>query len=262
MNNERLNKKKMAEIPVERKTGGGLPWWLPLLLLLLLLPLLYFAYRSCTPAPVANTNTNTNANRAVATTNANTGNAAAFNEQERIRQQNEQAQAALDKFYPNGTPQQVVDALNLSVINFATGSAEIPESDKPFLKKAAEVLKKAPADTRIEVDGHTDNTGEPAANDKLSEERATAVKNFLVSSGAPAGIFTTKGFGQNSPKASNDTVEGRFQNRRIEYKVATGGKGPEQVTGSNPGNANAAKANAVESGEVKPNGANSNVKTK
>ena len=251
----------MAEIPVERKTGGGLPWWLPLLLLLLLIPLIYFAYSSCNkPATVANTNTNTNANRAVAT--ATNANAAAFNEQERIRQQNEQAQSALDKFYPNGTPQQVVDAMNLSVINFATGSAEVPESDKPFLKKAAEVLKKAPADTRIEVEGHTDSTGEAEANQKLSEERAVAVKNFLVSSGAPTGIFTTKGFGQNQPKGSNETVEGRFQNRRIEYKIVTGGNAAQKVDGTNPGNANTAKSDAVNSGEVKPNGANSNVKTK
>lgn len=68
----------MAEIPVERKSGGGLPWWLiPLLLLLLLIPLLFFLARGCNSTPVAtNTNTNGNANRAAAAntmTNANAG---------------------------------------------------------------------------------------------------------------------------------------------------------------------------------------------
>lgn len=63
----------MAEIPVEKKTGGGLPWWLlPLLGLLLLIPLLFLLSRGCAPAPVANTNTNGNVNRAVATANTNT----------------------------------------------------------------------------------------------------------------------------------------------------------------------------------------------
>lgn len=62
----------MAEIPVEKKTGGGLPWWLlPLLGLLILLPLLWFLSQSCNPVPVANTNTNNNANRAVAAANTN-----------------------------------------------------------------------------------------------------------------------------------------------------------------------------------------------
>ena len=61
----------MAEIPVERKTGG-LPWWLPLLLLLLLIPLLFLLFRGCSTAPAnTNTNGNGNANRAVSTTNTN-----------------------------------------------------------------------------------------------------------------------------------------------------------------------------------------------
>lgn len=66
----------MAEIPVEKKTGGGLPWWLlPLLGLLLLIPLLWFLSRACAVAPAANTNANGNVNRAAAaTTNASSAN--------------------------------------------------------------------------------------------------------------------------------------------------------------------------------------------
>ena len=59
------------------------------------------------------------------------------------------------KYYPNGTPQQVIEALNYSAINFAKGSAAIPEANQALLKQAGEQLKKAPADTRIQIDGYT-----------------------------------------------------------------------------------------------------------
>lgn len=235
----------MAEIPVERKEGGSFPWWLiPLLLLLLLLPLLYFCSKQ-NNAVVTNTNGNTmmNANRTVVTTtnsmanngamNANgvgSNTAVVFNEEDRIREANEKARAAMEKFYPNGTPQQVIDALNLSVVNFAKNSAEIPEGDKALLKQAADVLKKSPADTRIQIDGYTDNDGDDAANMKLSEKRAESVRGFLTQNGVPAAMLSMKGYGETNPKATNDTPEGRFQNRRIEYKVATSNTTVEKVT--------------------------------
>ena len=228
----------MAEIPVEKKEGGAFPWWLiPLILLLLLLPLLYYCSKRDTNTVV--TNTNGNANRTVVT-NANgvgAASGAAFNEEERIREANEKARAAMEEIYPNGTPQQVIDALNLSVVNFAKGSADIPADNKALLKQAAEQLKKSPADTRVEIDGYTDNDGDAAANQKLSERRAASVRAELVNNGAPSAMLSTKGFGDTNPKASNDTPEGKFQNRRIEYKVATSNTTAEKVAP----NANAAK---------------------
>lgn len=226
----------MAEIPVERTTKGGFPWWLiPLILLLLLLPLLYY----CSRDKAVVDNTNVNANRAMVnnTANGNTalvvnnnGNSsAAFDEAARIREANERARLAMQKIYPNGTPQQVIEALNLSVVNFAKGSAEIPASDKPLLSQAAEMLKKAPADTRVQINGHTDNDGDMAMNQKLSEQRAESVRNELARLGVPAAMLSTKGFGETQPKATNETPEGRFQNRRIEYVVATNGAAPEKV---------------------------------
>ena len=223
----------MAEIPVERKQGG-IPWWIPLLLLLLLIPLLFLLYRGCSAVPAANVNNNNNVNRAAVTTNTNANSTAVvFNEEQRIREANERARLAMQKVYPNGTPQQVFDALNLSIVNFAKDSAEIPESDKPLLQQAAEMLKKAPATTHVEVDGHTDNDGDAAHNQTLSEKRAASVRDELVRLGAPAGMFTTKGYGATQPKATNETAEGRFQNRRIEYKLATAGNATEKVTGNN-----------------------------
>ena len=238
----------MAEIPVERKEGGSFPWWLiPLILLLLLLPLLYF----CNKSNVAD-NTNYNGNRAAITTNANNSAAnigsatvvangntavvantgvsnAAFNEEERIREANERARLAMEKVYPNGTPQQVIDALNLSVVNFAKSSAEIPAANKNLLHQAADMLKKPPSDTRVDLAGYTDNDGDAAANQKLSERRAEAVRGELVRLGVPSAMLSMKGFGATQPKASNDTPEGRFENRRIEYKVATSNTTAEKV---------------------------------
>ena len=226
----------MAEIPVERNEKSGFPWWLiPLLLLLVLLPLLYFTCGRNTN--VANTNGNNNANRTVVAANNgntvvnnNSNSGAAFNEEDRIKAANERARLAMEKIYPNGTPQQVIEALNLSAINFAKGSAVIPEANLPLLKQAAEQLKKAPADTRVQIDGHTDNDGDDASNQKLSEQRAEAVRSEMTKIGVPAAMLSTKGYGETQPKASNDTPEGRFENRRIEYKVATGNTTTEKVS--------------------------------
>lgn len=227
----------MAEIPVEHKEKSGLPWWLIPLLLLGLLLLLFLLFRGCNNGAVIDNNANTN--RTVMMTNGNNSTAivapagnssAAFNEEERIREANERARLAMEKVYPNGTPQQVVDALNLSIVNFAKNSADIPEGNIPLLRQAGEMLKKAPADTHIEIDGYTDNDGDDALNQKLSERRAESVRAELVRLGVPAGMFATKGYGATNPKATNDTAEGRFQNRRIEYKVSTGGAATQKVT--------------------------------
>ncbi|HEX8737035.1 MAG TPA: OmpA family protein, partial [Pyrinomonadaceae bacterium] len=69
----------------------------------------------------------------------------------------------------------------------------------------------------IEVGGHTDNRGQPADNQKLSENRANAVKDALIKFGVNQDILQMKGYGATKPKSSNDTEDGRFQNRRIEY---------------------------------------------
>ncbi len=233
----------MAEIPVEHKKAAAFPWWLiPLILLLLLLPLLYFCSRNTAVVD----NTNNNGNRSVIVTNANnsvnsvgnlsntaivanTSGNTVFNEDERIREANERARLAMEKIYPNGTAQQVIEALNLSVVNFAKGSNEVPAANKPLLKQAAEMLKKSPADTRVELDGYTDNDGDDASNLKLSERRAASVRNQLLNYGVPAAMLSTKGFGETNPKATNDTAEGKFENRRIEYKVATSNTTAEKV---------------------------------
>lgn len=129
---------------------------------------------------------------------------------------------ALNKLNEAKTAEQLVDALNVSIINFASGSSAIPANAQPILVKAAEILKAQPADTVIGVSGYTDNTGNAADNQKLSEARANSVRAQLIKLGVSDKMLAAKGYGDTKPKASNDTEDGRFQNRRIEYAVVLG----------------------------------------
>lgn len=78
-------------------------------------------------------------------------------------------------------------------------------------------LMKSNPDLKFEIDGHTDNTGKPDHNLELSEQRARAVKAQLVKMGIDASRLSTKGFGDSRPVESNDTPEGRANNRRVEF---------------------------------------------
>lgn len=132
------------------------------------------------------------------------------------------------------SPEQVVAALNLSVINFTSNSADIPESAKPILDKASEVLNKQPAATLIEIGGHTDSDGNDAANLKLSKERANAVRQALIERGVDERLLISKGYGETQPVAENDTPDNKFKNRRIEYKLITDKETIKQIKfGSN-----------------------------
>jgi OmpA-OmpF porin, OOP family len=110
-------------------------------------------------------------------------------------------------------------ALNLVVVDFPTASAQIPPDSAAFLDKAAVAMKAAPAGTTIEIDGNTDDRGDPASNMTLSQKRANAVRHYLVQQGVDPSTLTTKGNGDTKPLASNDTNEGRLHNRRIEFIV-------------------------------------------
>ncbi|MEO8073940.1 MAG: OmpA family protein [Acidobacteriota bacterium] len=138
------------------------------------------------------------------------------------------------------TAQQVVDALNVSIIQFDSGKSNVKPEFQPILQKAAEVLKAQPADTNIEIGGHTDNTGNAASNMKLSQARAESVKNELVKLGVSDTMLMAKGYGDTVPKADNSTEEGRFANRRIEYKVVSGLGG---LTKTETSNANVVDSN-------------------
>jgi outer membrane protein OmpA-like peptidoglycan-associated protein len=129
------------------------------------------------------------------------------------------ALAALTAIGSAFSAESFTNAMNLAVINFATGSATIPADAQDLIAQAATVLKTAPKGTMIEIGGHTDNVGDAASNLKLSEDRANAVKQALVSAGVDGAMLAAKGYGDTQPTASNDSEYGRFRNRRIQYSV-------------------------------------------
>jgi OmpA-OmpF porin, OOP family len=143
---------------------------------------------------------------------------------EAVRNANDKAVSALVALGTSGvTPDAAVQAMNLAVINFSTGSAEIPPDGVDVIRKAGPAIKEAASnDLKIEIGGHTDNTGEPARNIALSQARADAVKVALTVAGAPEEILITRGYGDTRPRATNETEFGRFQNRRIEYTIVRG----------------------------------------
>ena len=103
-------------------------------------------------------------------------------------------------------------------LNFEFGKAEIKNDSLPYLDKLADTLLKAKNWT-IEIQGHTDDKGSDEFNLKLSQNRADAVKNYLVSKGIVADTITAKGFGESVPLVANDSDANREKNRRVEFKI-------------------------------------------
>ena len=108
--------------------------------------------------------------------------------------------------------------LSENMVNFAFNSAELTSSAKTNLDKLATVLINNP-DTNINIYGHTDNKGTAQVNQKISENRANSVKNYLISKGIASSRMITMGRGFSEPIASNDTDARRAQNRRVEFAI-------------------------------------------
>ncbi len=101
-------------------------------------------------------------------------------------------------------------------INFDVNKAVIKPESMGTLNGIVQVLKDNP-DLKFEIGGHTDSDGDDAANMKLSQARADAVRTQLISMGIDAGRLTTKGYGETKPVADNATPEGKANNRRVEF---------------------------------------------
>jgi len=106
----------------------------------------------------------------------------------------------------------------LAGVNFEFNSANLTKESFPILLNALQVLTQYP-DMRIEIRGHTDNTGGEEFNQILSERRSKVVKDYLVANGIGSERLVVKGVGESEPIADNRTVEGKTLNRRIEFKV-------------------------------------------
>ncbi|MBD0298281.1 MAG: OmpA family protein [Flavisolibacter sp.] len=128
---------------------------------------------------------------------------------------------APDSTYEKNIPLQPIEA-NASVvlrnIFFDFNKYELKPESQVELDRVVQLLAENPT-VKIEIAGYTDNIGNAADNQKLSENRAKAVVNYLISRGIAANRLTAKGFGAAQPIADNKTEEGRALNRRTELKV-------------------------------------------
>src|SRR6476469_1185650 len=106
---------------------------------------------------------------------------------------------------------------------FGFDRSDLGSSAATNLDKLINVLNKYP-DTDIKILGHTDNKGTAEYNQGLSERRANSVSGYLRNHGINSGRISTKGMGENDPIASNDTEEGRSQNRRVEFVITANEK--------------------------------------
>lgn len=107
----------------------------------------------------------------------------------------------------------------LPEVQFASSNDQLTPDAQTALKSFAEALIQEP-DLNVEVDGHTDSSGSQAKNLLLSQQRAAAVRDFLVQQGVAAGRLSAEGFGPFRPVADNKTPAGRAKNRRVEFRIS------------------------------------------
>jgi outer membrane protein OmpA-like peptidoglycan-associated protein len=107
----------------------------------------------------------------------------------------------------------------LQQVHFETGSATILPDSFPMLTEIAQLLKATPSIKRMRIEGHTDNRGAADMNMDLSKRRAASVRAWLVQHGVGDSRLESQGYGLTQPIETNDTVEGRAANRRVEFKI-------------------------------------------
>jgi outer membrane protein OmpA-like peptidoglycan-associated protein len=103
-------------------------------------------------------------------------------------------------------------------IYFKTGSAELDKESEPLLNSGADIANRCPS-VKFDVEGHTDNVGSKRSNQKLSEERAKSVVDYLTAKGVAASRIQSAGYGETRPVVPNNSEANRAKNRRIEFKV-------------------------------------------
>lgn len=134
--------------------------------------------------------------------------------------------ADIQKDLPNAKVERVGEGIVVEFsdkILFGVNRSDLSADAKANLDKLNAILVKYP-DTNIEVQGHTDNTGSIQYNQSLSERRAAAVSAYLVSNGISSSRLSRKGYGEESPKYSNETEEGRMQNRNVQFLISANEK--------------------------------------
>ncbi|MEO8901604.1 MAG: OmpA family protein [Polyangiaceae bacterium] len=128
----------------------------------------------------------------------------------------------------NGCPEARIEQGQIKIlerVEFENASAKIRPVSETVLNAVLEVMKAHPEFTKLGVQGHTDNHGAAGYNQRLSEQRAAAVVNWLVSHGVERKHLSAQGFGPDKPIDTNDTDEGRQNNRRVEFHILEGDSG-------------------------------------
>jgi outer membrane protein OmpA-like peptidoglycan-associated protein len=137
-------------------------------------------------------------------------------EVDRARRSEEDMQRQLAELQARPTERGIV--LTLGDVLFATGSAELQQGADSNLNRLVEFLKENP-DRRVFIEGHTDSVGAASFNQQLSQRRADSVRYYLVSNGIASDRLSAAGLGEDNPVASNESAQGRQQNRRVEVIV-------------------------------------------
>lgn len=123
----------------------------------------------------------------------------------------------------NGCPEPTVEVINelnefSRTILFDLNKSSIRQESNETLESIAEIMKEY-SNTIFHIEGHTDSTGAAEYNEQLSRERAASVREFLVSRGIPENRLTSEGYGESQPISSNNTAQGRQENRRVEISL-------------------------------------------
>lgn len=131
---------------------------------------------------------------------------------------------------PPGPARVVLTESNIAIlekVQFEVGKATLLPESHALLDEVATMLKENPQVELISVEGHTDSTGSPELNRRLSQQRAESVAKYLAKKGVKASRMQPKGFGPDRPIADNETEAGREANRRVEFNILK--QGPKKV---------------------------------
>jgi outer membrane protein OmpA-like peptidoglycan-associated protein len=119
-------------------------------------------------------------------------------------------------------------------VSFASGKATLLPSARNRLEQVATALKQGDSSSKIIIEGHTDATGSPEKNQQLSQQRAEAVRESLISEGVPADRVQAVGYGESRPVADNSSPAGRATNRRVEIVVQPDKTNQQSSRGETP----------------------------
>jgi outer membrane protein OmpA-like peptidoglycan-associated protein len=215
-----INSNSKVDATINAGNNSIMKWILPLLLLLLAGTMLWYFLKGCNNNAGGNIGTDItniadtakkdilNGGTDIANTIDNAGDS--------IKNKTTDAIDGLGAFFKRKLPNGI--ELNIPENGIETGKSTLKKESDEQINNIVEIMKAYPA-MQLKIGGYTDNTGDAKVNLKLSEERATTVMNAIVKKGIDLARLKAEGYGQEHPVATNDTEEGRQENRRIDVRI-------------------------------------------